>query len=133
MKLYEGKLREAPLLNITLILGYELGRMRDIDTESFLRIIKAQDSLLFSSKEGTKVFVDEVESAMCNIFGCVACKTILTLLEQRYHIKRESILEEFKVFREALTGLIGKGGLITEKMIIEELLTRIRGESRGDD
>ena len=127
MKLYEEKLRETPHLNITLVLGYELGRMKEIDIESFSRIVKVQDSLLLSFKDGMEAFVEGVESVMCNIFGSVACKTIFDILEQRYHIKRESIPEEFKAFREALTGLIGKGELITEKMIIEELLTRTRG------
>jgi hypothetical protein len=64
---------------------------------------------------------------MCNIFGNVAYKTILNILEQRYHIKIDSIPEEFKSFREALTEIIGWGELITEKMIIEELLTTMRG------
>jgi hypothetical protein len=127
MKLCEDKLREAPHFNMTLIFGCELGRMRGIDTESLSRIVKMQDSLIFSFKDGTKAFVDDVESVMCNIFGNVAYKTILNILEQRYHIKIDSIPEEFKSFREALTEIIGWGDLITEKMIIEELLTTMRG------
>lgn len=125
MKLCDERLRDALPPKATLTLGYDLGRMIGINIETLSKIMKAQDSIIFSFREGRKVFVEAVESGLCKVLGRVPCDTILNILERRYHIMKESIPDEFRVFRETLTELLGRGGLIIEKIILKKFHTRM--------
>ena len=128
MKLCDERIRDALTPNATLIIGYDLERLAGINVETLSEIMRVQDSIIFSFMEGRKALVESVESVICKVFGHVPCDTILNILEQRYHIKKESIPDEFRVFRKILIELLGYGGLIIEKIILEEFNTHIIGE-----
>ncbi|MFB0543370.1 MAG: hypothetical protein ACETVR_01185 [Candidatus Bathyarchaeia archaeon] len=128
MKLCDEGLRDVIPEKATLIMGYDSRRMAGINIETLSKIMRAQDSIIFSFREGRRAFVEAVEFVMCKVLGRVPCDTILNILEKRYHIEKESISEEFRVFRELLTELFGYGGLIIEKIILKEFHTRITME-----
>lgn len=128
MKRYDERLRDAIPKKATLIVGYDSWRMVGINIETLSKIMRAQDSIIFSFREGRKAFVEAVEYVICKVLGRIPRDTILNILKKRYHIRKESIPEEFRVFRELLTELLGYGGLILEKIIFKEFHTRITRE-----
>jgi len=121
LRLCDENIREALPPGVTLILGCGLKLMSEIDMNTFIEIMDAHDSILFSFGEGRKAFSEAVEFVVCRVLGRVPCDTIFKILEQRYNLRKEAIAEEFCMFKGFLRGLFGYGGTIIKRLILEEL------------
>ena len=88
-------------------------------------LIKAQLSSREEDYKFKKILLKAIDESLNKLLGETAAQTIYFHLEQKQHLKLEDIPDDLKNFLFTLERIFGIGALIIEKIIMENLYSRL--------
>lgn len=77
------------------------------------------------TSEFRKVLLKAIDESLNKVLGGIATQTIYFYFEQEHHLKPEDIPDNLENFRFTLERTFGIGALIIEKIIMENLYSRL--------
>lgn len=74
----------------------------------------------------TSAPIEVIEEALEEVFGRTTKNTIFSILVTKYHVEKQDIPKNPKIFQKMLIEILGSGEQVIEKLIIEKVSERKR-------
>jgi len=112
----------------------EMTAQRTVGKPSVSVGTKREDKICKSTMRLDDLLMNTVDETLKQVFKEAGAKVIYSFIEYKCHLKREEIAEKIEDFAAGLEGLLGSGAAVIEKLILENLCSKLRlsyGEKEG--
>lgn len=116
-------------LPLTSLCAYDVNHAKSLEDRFFLGLIKAHGSVVTSSfaqeVKFERLFPTILDRVLEDVFGEMGKETILRILEERYSLELQKILEDPASFIQGLEELVGSGAQVITKSVVAQIHSKM--------
>jgi len=116
-------------LPLTSLCAYDVNHAKSLEDRFFFGLIKAHGVVVTSSfaqeVRFEKLFPTILDQVLENVFGEMGKETILRILDERYSLKSQKIVEDPTSFIQGLEELVGSGAQVITKSVVAQIHSKM--------
>jgi hypothetical protein len=116
-------------LPLTSLCAYDVNHARSLEDRFFLGLIKAHGPVVTSSfaqeVKFESLFPTILDKVLLDLFGEMGKETILRILDERYSLKSQKIVEDPMSFIQGLEELVDSGAQVITKSVVAQIHSKI--------
>ena len=116
-------------LPLTSLCAYDMNHAKSLEDRFFLGLIRAHGSVVTSSfaqeVKFESLFPTILDKVLKDVFGEMGKEVILRILEERYSLESQKIVEDPASFMQGLEELVGSGAQVITKSVVAQIHSKM--------
>jgi hypothetical protein len=116
-------------LPLTALCAYDMNHARSLEDKFFLGLIKAHGPVVTSSfaqeVKFETLFPTILDKVLEDVFGEIGKEAILRILEERYSLESQKIVEDPASFMQGLEELVGSGAQVITRSVVAQIHSKM--------